>query len=322
MSDLSKIPFPSWYLSPTEYVVYSNKQDKDIYIENVDVDVVCFGSEGLVVNSVHNAIQMCLEILGSRLTPYPVIMPITAPSSVISAVLRAGAQPVILDIDENTFQISKKDLADFLAGYSECIVIHYCPNQDYVLDPELLELTKDNITIGLIEDLPFPKVLKSYKGKLTFLVGDYLPVTQAAYIANVPEQQVKDLKTVRDNTLGLHAEPTLLHQREVLGFHLNMDAYKDLTDLNLARTREVIRVKDAVRMCRKLNTESCVAIKTIDPLHHKPELKDRWPEGIPDYPVADRLANSYITVPAAPGNPTQFKKFLTKIEELNEQEEE
>ncbi len=59
----------------------------------------------VLFSSAHLAVQACLEVLGSRHTPMVAVLPVYVSADVASGVLRAGVQPVVLDINAKDSQV-------------------------------------------------------------------------------------------------------------------------------------------------------------------------------------------------------------------------
>src|SRR5689334_7869041 len=97
------------------------------YREDPYISLDKYFHNGVTVNSYRTAIQMCLEVLGTRLAPIPVVMSVTAAPSVVAAVLRSGAHPCLVDISEKTLQMDPLILKEVLEELKECIVLLSLP---------------------------------------------------------------------------------------------------------------------------------------------------------------------------------------------------
>ena len=59
------------------------------------------GPDYVSYNSVHNAVQACMEMLGARSHMIVAILPVTTEPDILSGIMRSGAHPMLLDTDED-----------------------------------------------------------------------------------------------------------------------------------------------------------------------------------------------------------------------------
>ena len=211
------------------------------------------GDNTVVFNSVQNAVQACMEMLGTRTSTVSVMLPVTTPVDAMSGVMRGGAQPIILDLDEDTLQMDHKQVLEVLQELKDGAVMLLSRSVDKGPTKELREATEEYPCIFLNDFTPHPQ--DNHWGD--FNIYDLSPwIGCGAVIRTNLEEQLKDLKIVRGGVLGLGAELP-----EVLGL----------------KARESM---DAV-----VPVERDVAL-----LHQIEEIKRRWLD-LPSYPVAERAYN-------------------------------
>lgn len=243
-------------------------------------------------NGVQTAVQACLELLGTRTAPVPVLMPVTAPPDTLAGVLRAGAHPLLLDVDEETLQIDETQLKEAIAMLEEennvPIVLLTRPLGKTVPD-SLLELIQDQPSILDARVLPHPG-LSPDELTCTFNIFDLTPVCGAgAIVIHRFEKQVEQLKHVRSGPMGLSA-----HLSE-LDAEFALKELKALGDKVGESPISWFKVPDADRFVMTLNAIDIESVKSVVPLFLLEEVKSRYQEP-PEYPVAEKLFNRYICV--------------------------
>lgn len=279
-----------------------------------------FGPSAVAFNTYQNAISAILEVLGSRAHLIPVILPITASPDTISAVLRGGGDPILLDIRPQTLQIDPVVLAEVLAEVKAAVVILTRPGGQDV-DPELLKIVGDLPTI-LDSRLPPHEDIEPNLC-CTFNVFDLAPlVGTGAMVFHKFSQQVRELKMVRAGVLGLAAnlndalaaytmkrlatDPSLgvrRGQQAIVAkryMELLHEKYVYPFDQSPEWPYFIVRVDNADRAVAHLHSHGVAITKPVFPLHMLSEVNRRWVEK-PSYPVAEGLAKKLVALPTHVG---------------------
>jgi len=279
-----------------------------------------FGPSAVAFNSYQNAISAILEVLGSRSHMIPVILPITASPDTISAVLRGGGDPLLLDIRPQTLQIDPVVLGEVLTEVKAAVVILGRPGGQDV-DPELLALTTELPTI-LDSRLPPHEDIESNLC-CTFNVFDLAPlVGTGALVFHKFSQQVRELKMVRAGVLGLAAnlndalaayamkrlstDPSLGVRRgqQTIVANRYIELLKENYALPFISSPEwpyfIVRVDNADRVVAHLHSHEISVMKPVYPLHMLSDINRRWVEK-PSYPVAEGLAKKLVALPTHVG---------------------
>jgi hypothetical protein len=243
-------------------------------------------------SSVQYAVQACLELLGARTAPVPVLMSVTAPPDTLAGVLRAGGHPLLIDIDEETLQIDEEFLKDAISLLEEdknIPVVLLTRPLGTVISDSMLEIIADVPSILDARVLPH-SYLSPEELSCTFNIFDLTPVCgTGAVVIHRFEKQVEQLKQVRSGPMGL-------------GAHLSeLDAQFALNELQALGERAGdspvtwVKVPDAEKAVLTLNAADIESVKSVVPLYLLEEVKRRYKE-VPEYPVAEKLFNKYICV--------------------------
>jgi|LakMenEpi03Aug12_release.lakeMendotaPanAssembly.Ray.scaffolds.fasta_scaffold03047_32 dTDP-4-amino-4,6-dideoxygalactose transaminase len=291
-----------------------------------------FGPAASVFNSCQAGITAILEVLGSRTHDIPVVLPITAPTDTVSAVLRAGGNPILLDINPTTLQLEPSLLKEVIDTLKAVVVVFDRPCGAPV-DQELLSLTQDFPTII---DTRLPPQLNSEEACVgTFTVFDFGPVVgTGSLVIHKYSDQVHELRLVRSGLLGLSANMNELicslahkrlkehpdlaerkqHQNSIFAKYASLLAGKK--EIVLADSKEkpycAVRVQNANRAIAQLHGCRFTAIKPVFPLHTLPIMQRRWQE-TPEYPVAEDLANRLVALPTHPGVSGKEEEIVSKL---------
>jgi hypothetical protein len=242
-------------------------------------------------SSVQVAVQACLELLGTRTEVVPVIMPVTSAPDTLSAVLRSGAHPLLLDIDEVHLQMDVEQLKDALSLVAEedkvPVVLFNRPFGDPIR-PELLEMIQDLPSI-MDARLEPHKHLGVDDLCCTFNIFDLTPVCGGGgFVIHGFSKQVKQIKQVATGVMGLGGRlPELLAER----------AFTEIKclDHDVPEPLEWIKVPNARRAAATLASHNIEAVVSVFPLYKLEEVKRRYSEE-PEYPIAEKVENSYICV--------------------------
>lgn len=249
--------------------------------------------------SVQVAVQSCLELLGTRTDDTAVIMPVTSAPDTLSAVLRSGSYPLLLDIDEETLQMDVEQLSESLSLMEEeekvPVVLFNRPFGNPIR-PELLEMVQDLPSIMDSRLVPH-KDLGEDDLCCTFNIFDLTPLCGAGgFIIHGYAMQVKQLKQVASGVMGLGGGlPELLAEKAVI--EIKLDCIEPL---------EWVKVPNSRRAVATLASHNIEAVVGVFPLFKLEEVKRRYSEE-PEYPIAEKVENSYICVSS---------KALTKVNKI------
>lgn len=293
------------------------------------------GTGTVVFGSYQTAVSAVLEVLGSRSHLIPVVLPITASPDVIGGVLRAGADPLLLDIRPQTLQIDPEALREVLTELEAAVVVLNRPAGQPV-DPELLSLTAELPTILDSRLPPHEAIGPECTG--TFSLFDLGPVVgSGAAVVHKFNQQVHELKMVRNGILGLAcnlndviaavarkrllSDPALTKRRETQAtvaasyIALLREKYVFPWDTSPEWPYFVVRVENADRAIAHLHSAGISAMKPVFPLHMLSDVNRRWVEK-PSYPVAEGLWKKLIALPTHLGILGQESKIVSILSEV------
>lgn len=276
--------------------------------------------------NVQSAVQACLELLGTRSVVVPVILPVTAPPDTLAGVLRAGAHPLLLDIDEDNLQIDadqlKEAIETLVAEENTPIVLFNRPFGNPIED-ELLELVQELPTIMDSRLLP-SSYLDIHDLACVFNIFDLTTVCGAgAVIIHKFPAQIQQLKQVRSGPMGLSAAlPELLAEealKKLEDFAVRANEYDKALEVfdnqypvcgfGYNPGLVWLEVPDAVQLGSELIKEGVETALGVVPLYILEEVKSRFSED-PSYPVVSSLINNYLCVPADEEACKKVKKLL------------
>lgn len=264
------------------------------------------GKGHLGFNSVQNALQAVLEALGTTASPVPVVMPITAPPDSFAAVLRSGAQPIMMDIDRDTLELSVNAVEMATTELESCVFLVNSPtgHQNLPLDEALAEQV-------VIWDSRIPQ--SCAPEYVAFEVLDMTDIAgSGAVVCHHYLDQLKVIQQVREGVGGLSAvmpEPVAALCEERLSLDLSKreevwDAYEEhLGDVILGEPKStqplLVYVSDMRKALVHLNSFGIKAQQGVFPLHQLDEVSRRL-AGDPDYSVAEDLMNHVVALPCHP----------------------
>lgn len=321
------IPFESW----------DGKNDFSGTVEQSRLEQY-FGSAAVVFGTYQAAISAILECLGTRSHLVPVILPVTASPDTLAGVLRAGGDPLLLDIRPQTLQMDPEYLRLVLAEVKAAVVVLTRPAGQPV-DPALLEACGDNPTIldsrlppgGEIRDIDKDSVC-------SFSVFDFAPIVgTGALVIHKFDQQLRELKIIRNGVLGLSGnmndalaayalkrlkeDPGLYtrsaRQAQVAGTYLYL--LKESHVLPFESSPEwpyfIVRVENADKVIAHLHRE-VQAVKPVFPLHMFSDVNRRWLEK-PSYPVAEGLFQKLVAIPTHLGILGKESMIVSRLSEVS-----
>lgn len=289
-------------------------------------------SASLEVNSYQTAIQIVLEVMGTRIHPIPVICSITASPQTIAAILRSGAHPLLVDVAPDTLQLDPVDLQECLntldKDEASIVVLSNIGGQLYSED--LLNVCEGFPTIL---DTRSPPGVRSYL-EHSFMVED-LELLCGGGRLTVPKDVAHDLCVIRNGVLGHDAALSRVQQDylrrqephifEVVEIHqkLYKEYVKALRDAgkndmiwyesSLDANYFLLKVDDAERYLVYLQEEGIDAKRAFLPLHYLPELKERW-QVPPSYPNAEKLYDQLVALPI--NKKIEPEKIVAKVLEV------
>lgn len=284
-------------------------------------------------DSVQSAVQATLELMGTGVSEIPVVMPVTAGPDVIAAVLRSGAHPILLDIDEEYLQMNPDDLEE---------VIKYVESNDatpIVLFEKPIGVSLRAQLVALIQDLPTISVYRGYPNpnmseadfQCAFNILDLTSaVGGGAMVLHAFSEQVKLLKLVRSGVMGLSASlaPERAEEFEKLfdDFHEDQKSYNRVKEKYENSGLDIVlpskwpqpiwvKVDNARKTVAHLASYGVEAVVALFPLSDLDEVRKRFSED-PDYPVAEKLKNRFICVPTHPGVEDRVDQIVEAIKEI------
>lgn len=307
-------------------ISFSNEAPKDP-TRQLAKDAVSF-------HSYQSAMQAVLEMLGSRSSMLPVVCSVFTAPDVMSAILRSGAQPILLDVDEETAQINIPDLQDLLTSLHEAekeAVILLNRPAGAPVDPSLVAATSDVVTV---EDTHvFPDPLDDSLSQ--FAVWDLSTVEKGAIVRTPFDVQRKDLVMIRDGFLGHDsglsnaAKKALQEMPSMSITRINAKKYRDALASSgkeglvaFAHERHtpffVFNVPNADRVIAHLYSYGIEAKKAFFPLHEHPQMASRW-HLPPEYPVAERLSKRLLAVPTNHTVSDHIEEVVARVLEVSDE---
>lgn len=277
--------------------------------------------ECIVTNNHQLGVQLCLEVLGSRTAMIPVVMPVTASPDTLSAVLRAGCHPILLDIDPLTLEMDTYALSASLEELKGAVVLLTCPLGMPAAN-SLLEAAK--VMPVIIDTGLAPVGIQNEDLLGTFNVFDLGPVVgSGAVVFPTYKQQLQDMKLLRSHYMGHAGHPSRQICEEAIKRLTSSDAlgFRKKTTNVVAKYREVLTnlghknmfgtcsntpryvpvfVTNSVSSLERLAAKGVSAKHLVYPLHYLAEVKRRYKEP-PSYPVAEELFTKTLALPAHPG---------------------
>lgn len=316
------IPFDSW----------DGRNDFSGTVEQSRLEQY-FGPAAVAFGTYQASLSAILEVLGTRTHLIPVVMPITASPDTIAATLRAGGDPVLLDIRPQTLQIDPDMLRTVLEDLKAAVVILTRPAGQPV-DPELLKVVGDNPTVLDSRLPPHDKIAEECI--CTFNVFDLGPVVgSGSVVVHKFAQQVRELKLVRNGLLGLAGNLNdalsayaLKRLKEDPGLGLRRGTQAIVANRYIELLKEkyafpfdqspewpyfVLRVENADTVVAHLHAD-VELVKPVFPLHMLSDVNRRWVEK-PEYPVAEGLWRKLVALPTHIG---VLGKEAQIVERLNE----
>lgn len=273
------------------------------------------GEHACATNSVQTAVQACLELLGTRTDVIPVIMPVTSPPDTLSGVLRSGAHPLLLDINEWTLQMDTEQLKDaltMLEGEDRVPIVLFNRPFGQPVSPELLDLVQELPTVCDSRVVPHPD-LSGEDLPCSFNIFDLTPICgSGSVIVHGFAAQVSQLKEVRSGPMGHSgalSEQQSKHVRAVLqSYTLQTKLYREVCESLISGDKLEflesskwpaplwVNVPNARLVVAHLRSYGIEAVVGLYPLCNLEEVKRRYAEE-PEYPVAQKLENSFVCIP-------------------------
>jgi len=292
-----------------------------------------FGKEAVLFSSKQLAVQSCIELLGARAGEIAVVSPITTDEETISAILRSGAQPVLLDIEPEHLQLHPGLLKELMdeAEIVPAVVIDLPCGQE--LHPELLEVVKDLPTVIISDRVP--QNGETLVGSFRIYTFDSL-IGTGAVVFHKYEDQIRELKLLRDGIFGHHAKlpdvlaPLIKHRWPKKFTHTNYSQLltkAGLDDIilfsNIRGTDFAVKVPNARVMSVLINDDVEIACELgVNPLHRIEEFAERFVSDTPPFANAEKLENSILFLPTDDEGDTERQIVEILKETLNGEESE
>jgi dTDP-4-amino-4,6-dideoxygalactose transaminase len=299
------------------------------------------GSHAIVVNTKQTAVQLCLEVLGTRAHMISVVLPVTTSIETFTGVLYSGAAPIVFDVDTATQQVKLEDLQELLSDGEGAIVL-LDRAAGYPVAPAVLEAVQDVPTIAVVRCPPHSKPDR-LSLETTFTIYDLSEVIgTGAVIFHKYRVQQQELRMLRGGPLGHKAWLTeelcqkaltrLLDNQtdrstETVYQHVHSQFGQELKD----RECSVIlpweasdlsgpiyfQVPNAAIMEAHLQSYGIPCRRTFYPLHKVPEVARRMPnkEGA-DYSGAEMLHKHTIMLPTHWGISGRVPFIIEKMMEV------
>lgn len=275
------------------------------------------------------AITACLELLGTRANIIPVVMCVTSPPDTLSAALRAGGHPLLLDVDPQTLQMDPEQLEMVIKDLDTPIVVLNPPGGADI-DPRILDLVQDLPTI-LDSRVPLRPKQES-RCQAVFNVFDMALHAggPASIVMHKFEPQVTQLKLVRSGIMGLSADLHPSIAKAILSSIREesssvKDAFEDalsshgmslMVKPNHEPSRLFIRVPNARKVVAHLTSFGIDAVVGIFPLCQLEEVKIRYKEP-PDYPGAESLDNQVVAILYKSDAQLTIEETIKEIKEVS-----
>lgn len=322
------IPFKSWY----------GEEDFEDLQAIIDLENKFTGQGSIVVDCVQSAVQLCVEVLGSRTTMLPVALPDTAPISAFGGVLWSGALPVVLDTNSVTHQPRVNDLLELReAGQLAAVLLDRSGGKAVRLD--VLEAVSGVPTIAVCDVLPVGYLgLEQLQFDFNIYDLSHIVGTGAVIITKDTVRQ-QQLRLLRGGPLGHRCwlDPKLCKEVvEKLEYDydrmtLSENVY-DLFNEELRRQQIGViittnyapgvnnvvyfHVPDAGEIVPYLRKFNIPCRRTFYPLHTLPMIGERLPHrSKSNYTGADYLHKHTMIIPAHKGIIEHIPFIVEKIGE-------
>jgi len=284
------------------------------------------------VNSYQTALQICLEALGAISPEVTVVLPVTSSAETVSAVLRAGGYPCLLDIDPTTLQLDPESLDQVLKASKEAVVVLNFPG-GWDIDTRIKEVC-DRYNTPTIVDSRLPVSKNNYGPKGTFTVYDYAPfMGQGSLIWPGHDSYYASTMLIRSGVLGHGAHMSApqantalsleyhsyfeKHSQLVLDYKEALDRKKVKYKFNHFDRYPIIEHESADAVIAKLDTLGFEAVKACTPLYTFESLRERWQEDPSElYPVAKKMHNRIVALPTTARDKLSLYQIAQAISEV------
>jgi dTDP-4-amino-4,6-dideoxygalactose transaminase len=255
------------------------------------------GKSAVIFSSQQRALEACLEALGTNIYGTHVALSITAPPWVVSAVLRAGGTPGLLDVDLGTLDYKKQDLEEAFKDFDELIVIRYDPFNRNVPE-DLGTLFKDKITININNTVFYSEAeINQYTFSIYNL--EIAGCDPGAVLFSKFQDTKSTILQIRSGVLGvgdryLDNSATQFRSRHTAYYHTFKSCLADFpNDYKSSGHITYTKVKDARKVVAELVSYGIKVDVALQPLHTLPEIGQRFQQ-LPQYD-AEKLYNKIVT---------------------------
>lgn len=277
------------------------------YLESIDIDSIM---HGITIVSQRAAVELCLELLGTRALDTHVIVPVTIPPDILAGVLKSEAKPVVLDVCQETLSYDPLILESTLKELESCAVI--LPILGKGVPSNIEKILEDQVLIKIYKDIPSPSTLLGHEVFSIFDLSMYLG--GGAVVYSQFTKQLDDLRALRDSVLGHYAQlPTLLQKpAERLFKGTTKDHHRNITKLYQEHLLDYsvfldvectsaffIRVPNAFDVLDAMKAKDIEVKLGVYPLFKVDEIASQWEREADSsvYPNASLLENHIIALP-------------------------
>lgn len=261
---------------------------------------------GVVYSSCQSAIEACMALFGSKYQEVTAILPVNAPYDAVMAFINANARTVLLDIKEEDLQLNTEQLKEALSTFKNPLV--------YLTQPGGLNVRRDIwesvLQVPTICDSRMMPVETQFK--FTFNIYDLTALCgEGAVVFHKYEEQLQDLKQARILHGSSLSElactkvssrlPEMHKYPNCAGYYTELDGKHigPFQNPYIPTPTCLLFVRDAKKAINRLTNLGIPATYGSVPVYKYSDVRKRW-KSLPDYPVAEKLANKLIMVPNHP----------------------
>lgn len=263
------------------------------------------------LNSRFSAVLALAEVLGSHGSELSVAVPASVPLDVLSAVMRAGCAPALLDVDPDTLCILPSALEDLLTNVpSANWIVFSCLPPGVTPCAQLTQLTRTkDIPHILVHDAPSSEVPLS---------TDYIAQVYGTSTAPFPYGMVStcytdimtDVLSVSTGALGLYSYFTPVMNQAVYDQLSNACGGDPSKPFELACKLASERGWELTSTSPGYGGGTTVRVlpgflppnsewiqRALDCTYLRDEVKNRFEDEVPDYPGVDLAHTQYFVIP-------------------------
>jgi len=277
------------------------------------------GPASLTFSTTFVAVQACIELLQSQIEMrIPVLLPITAPLSLLAPVIRARCGPILVDINPNTLQYdvdSLQTVIDGLTADGMTPLVILWQLGGFPVPDDVRALVAGLPTICVTgtppQSLPADDWCSFYVYDLTSVIGT------GAVLYHKYAKELQVLKNFRES-LDINLVPMLdtkarerlsadhgfrdeIHRKQSEIYLSKLQGLAFFKEVSPHQSYFIVRVENALRVAVRLYDESGVESSClINPLHKNDTIGAMYDEH-PEYPGVDQVANKVLALPTHSG---------------------